>query len=109
MKYIEKLIKKLEKDYEQITSEFRKLKKTKIINRAYELAHYNEVIDTICDNIDIEDPPFDTATCKKALSYKGNLIKHIYNNWLDYNHPEHYNFFEYDSLIDICDYAFRNI
>lgn len=108
MKLIEKLIKRLEKDYEEVVKEFNKLKKTDIMERAYELAHYNEIVDTICDCTDIEYPPFDNATCKKALAHKNNLLKVVYRSWLDYNHPESYNFFSYECLVDICSYAFNN-
>lgn len=108
MKSIERLIKRIEKDYTEVANEFNELEKKQIMDRAYELAHYNEITDLICESVDVNDPPFSVGACKKALKHKGNLLKMVYNSWLNYNHPERYNFFAYEDLIDICDYAFNH-
>lgn len=78
------------------------------MNRAYEIAHKNEITDVICDCCDPEYPPFEDDVCDNALKCEDNLLEVIYNSWMGYNHPERYNFFCYEDLIDVCKYTFEN-
>lgn len=79
-----------------------------LIDNAYYYAHYNEVYDFI-DSIDEdeEDCCFDEKTIDKMLSCDEDIMNRVFNTWICYNHPERYNFFTYEDLVDIIRYAFR--
>ena len=104
---IEKLQHKLEEDYMVLIAPYIMLKPVEIINDAYRLAHYNEIVDFF-DNVDEEYPPFDEMIFDNMLNYDGNIIEKIWKDWLDYSHPERYNFFCYEDLCDIIVWSFKN-
>ena len=106
-KKLEKVQKRIEKDYQKIVEVMLELDKTDIINDAYRLAHYNEVADFF-DCIDYEYPPFEEDVFDHILKYDGNAIQRVWESWLEYCHPERYNFFTYEDLVGIISYAFWN-
>ena len=106
-KKLDKVRDRIAKDYKPLVEEYLKQDKLDIIHDAYRLAHYNEVADFF-DNVDYEDPPFSEITFDKILKYKGNVIVRVWESWLDYSHPERFNFFCYEDLTEIIEYAFLN-
>lgn len=108
---IKKLAKKNERDYIEIDTEFKKLKKVEIMLKAYELAHYNEItdfIDSVCDHNDDDEDDYllDKEVIEEIVNYEGNFIKRVWKDWLDYNHPERYNFFCWEDLAEIISHTF---
>jgi hypothetical protein len=78
-----------------------------LIENSYYLAHYNEVwnfIDSIDE--DEDDCCFDEEEIDKMISYDGDIMEKVWKTWLRYNHPERYNFFTYEDLVDIIRSAF---
>ena len=104
---INKVIDKVHNEYLDYFDELKKLDKEEIINKAYEIAHYNEVDDFFC-NIDTEYPPFDIFIFENMLKYDGRIIEKVWEGWLDYSHPERFNFFCYEDLTDIVLWEFKN-
>ena len=100
MKLLEKVKERVHQDYKLLIEEELKKDKQNIINGAYRIAHYNE-IDDFFDNLYDEDETFDKEEYQKILNYKGNFVDKVWNDWLNYNHSEYYNFFAYEGLIDI--------
>ena len=91
---------KLRDDYTEIVKELLTKDKIKIIDNAYAIAHYNEIVDMF-DGIDEDSGLWDEELFNAILNTKGNVILKVWNGWLNYNHPEYYNFFNYEDLIDI--------
>lgn len=106
-KKLDKVRDRIIKDYQSLVEEYLEEEKTDIINDAYRLAHYNEIADFF-DNIDYEYPPFREIIFDKILKYEGNIIVRVFESWLDYSHPERFNFFYYEDLAEIIEYAFMN-
>ena len=104
---LEKVQNKISKDWMKLIGTYAEATKEDIINDAYRIAHYNEVVDFF-DCIDEEYPPFDEEIFDHILAYKENVILKIWKDWLDYSHPERYNFFNYESLCDIIMWSFKN-
>lgn len=102
---LEQIQARMEKDYKELIEEYLKKNKTDIINDAYRLAHFNEIVDFF-DCIDEEYPPLEEEEIDKILDYQGNAIYNVFDSWLNYGHPERYNFFCYEDLVDIIRYAF---
>jgi len=75
------------------------------LKNAYEYAHYNEVVDYF-ENLDEEDWKNDWE--ELVGEREGNVLTAIWNTWLNYNHPEYYNFFCYEGLVDILKYYFEH-
>ena len=104
---LEKVLERIAKDYKPLIQEYLTKQPIDIINDAYRLAHYNEIADFF-DSIDNEYPPFDEEIFDNILKYKGNVILKVWESWLDYSHPERFNFFCYEDLADIISWEFRN-
>lgn len=104
---LEKVRERIAKDYKPLVEECLKQDKLDIIHDAYRLAHYNEIADFF-DNIDYEYPPFDEEIFDNILNYEGNVIEKVWDSWLSYSHPERYNFFCYEDLVDIFCLEFKN-
>ena len=97
--------KKLEKDFESLENEGHK-DYHYFITHAYRFAHYNEIQDFFYQMDEEEyDEVWKDKVSKSDLS--GNTLERIYNQWLNYNHPEYYNFFCYEGLTDILEYFFQ--
>lgn len=102
-----KFIDKISKDYWAIIDLELEKDKRDIIANAYELSHYAELYDLLSciypkdfkDNIEL---------WTKIYNCEENVYKKIYDDWLDYEHPERYNFFCYEDLIEIVQYTFRD-
>lgn len=97
---LEKLQERFFNDYQDITKSLLAKEKSALIDEAYKIAHYNEIVD-IVDCFDEEYPPFYKDEIKKILKTKENLILKIFRKWMNYRHHERYNFFVYEDLIDI--------
>jgi len=101
MKQIKKLKAKIKKDYEELIKlDLEELSKMELINKAYELAHYNEVEDLFA-YYEEDCEWFDKDEIKAIINYDENFIKKVWDTWLDYNRPERYNFFMIEDLIEI--------
>ena len=70
------------------------------LNHAYEYAHYNEILDFF-ENMD--DHEFDEywKEIVDGCKHTDTILRGIYEMWLDYSHPERYNFFCYEDLTGI--------
>ena len=79
-----------------------------VINNAYEIAHYNEIFDFF-SNLDSDEDWIDEDDLELIVNYQGNVVRRIWNIWLDYNHPENYNFFAFESFLDIIKHAIHNL
>lgn len=76
MNNTEKLIKKLEKEYEKFISKIKYTGIDNVINNAYEIVIKQAIIDSIsCEEID--------NTEVQALLKKDNLLNELYNEWMD--------------------------
>lgn len=104
---LDKVQERLEKEYAEIIAPYLKQPPKVAINDAYRLAHYNEIVDFF-DMVDYEYPPFDEFIFDNILKYDGNIIEKIWKDWLDYSHPERFNFFTYEGLSDIILWSFKN-
>lgn len=104
---MEKLVSRVSKDYEELMATFKMGGVEKCINNAYEIAHINEVYDLMetIENWEESDSPFEIEDIEIILMNEDNLLTMVFNSWLNYNHPERYNFFTYEDLIDIVRYA----
>lgn len=69
------------------------------INNAYAFAHYNEV-QAFFDNMEEEDYNNDWKRLIESNKNK-DILRGVYEDWLDYNHPERYNFFCLEDLTSI--------
>ena len=96
---------RVQKDYNELINKFKKLGISSVVNSAYEIACYNEIAD-LCDDEDIDYSMLDERTIDLMISFEGNTVQKIWVNWLNYRHPERYNFFVREDLIGIIDYAF---
>ena len=104
---LEKVQDRMAKDYKELVEQYLKNNtKQEIIDDAYRIAHYNEVVDFF-DNIDYVHPPFGDYVFDHILKSKDNVILRVWNNWLNYSHSEYYNFFNYESLSEIIEWTFR--
>lgn len=106
MNKIEELKRRFREDYDSLIQEALKEEKEEIVKSAYYLAHLNE-IDAYIEEIDEEDPPFKNDTIDRMLDFVGNVLLRVWYDWLDYNHPENFNFFDWAQLGEIISYAFR--
>ena len=100
MSKIEELQARIRLDYKEVRLPFLKLEPRDIIMHAYELAHYNEIADMF-ENLEEDNDWFDDIVIGNIINYQGNVFVKIYQSWLDYRHPEYYNFFAIEDLIDI--------
>ena len=100
----EKVLDKLEEDYSSIVRDLLTKDKIDIINNAYAIAHYNEIVD-VFDGLDEYSCLWDEELFDKILNTKENILIKVWDSWLNYSHPERYNFFCYEDLIDIIEYA----
>ena len=76
------------------------------VDKAYEFAHYNE-IKYFFDNMDEEDYLENWQELVEGKEGE-DILQGIYNYWLDFSHPERYNFFCYEDLIPIIKDWFEN-
>ena len=79
------------------------------LDNAYRFAHYNEIDDFAnvhMDNDVWNEDGWDKITGE--VKNDVNIVEGIYDSWLDYNHPEYYNFFSYDDFYDIVKYYFKH-
>ena len=114
---IKLLLEKVVKDYMKAIIRLKaRVRKTKgrfiasdAIDNAYEFAHYNEIKSFFTDYDADEFFENDMDLLDKALTTNKNIIQHIWNCWLNYNHPERYNFFFYENLWDIIKDALRTL
>jgi hypothetical protein len=112
-KTLEQLLKRVEEDYTQLIDNERAQGIQHVIDNAYAIAHYNEVYDFCVDcylGCNYEDEALEFATdeaVNELLKRDENLVKRVYEDWLNYNHPERYNFFCYEDLTDIIRDAWR--
>ena len=102
----QELLKRNEKDYNTLIESIKTVEQA--INNAYKIAHYNEIyefINTLFDSIYF----IEKLEKHIALLLKTNLniIEIVWDSWLSYNHPERYNFFDWDDLFDIVKYAWE--
>jgi len=106
---IQRVKERFEKDYDELIADELKGTKEYLIRNAYEIAHYNEIRYTICDCIDDEDEMeyFNFKELNSILNYQGNVVLHVYQDWQNYTHPEIYNFFCFETLIDVIKTAFK--
>ena len=105
LEIVRKVKERVAKEYEEYAKNIVAYGKTDIMNKAYEIAHYNEICDFF-DGID-ECLPFDIKIFQNMLVYEGGILDKIWYGWLNYNHPERYNFFCYEDLCDIICWEFR--
>ena len=105
---LKQLQEKIQKDYEELVKEGEPYGWSYFLRHAYRYAHYNEVLDFF-DNLEEEDFNEDWKDLIGEIKEEVNIIEGIYNSWLNYNHPEYYNFFEYGSFVDIVRYYFKKI
>lgn len=76
MNNTDKLIKKLEKEYEKFIYKIKETGVDNVINNAYEIVIKQAIIDYIsCEEID--------NTEVQALLKKDNLLNELYNEWMD--------------------------
>ena len=106
MSKIKELQIKSKSDYKELIAPFLELEPRIIIMHAYELAHYNEIAD-LFDNLDEDNDWFSDIVIEGLINYQGNILVRIYRSWLNYTHPERYNFFCFEDLIDIVRYEFK--
>ena len=104
---LEELITKLEENHHELVEEGNESCEY-FVNHAYEYAHYNEVLDFF-EQMDEEDYKERWEEQVSACEFEedDNILFMIYNQWLDYNHPEYHNFFCYEGLIEILEYFFK--
>ena len=104
---LEQLNKKLQHDYDKLVAEGNENYQY-FLTHAYKYAHYNEVVDFF-DQMDEEDykDNWENKVSRCGFNENDNILDMIYNQWLNYNHPEYYNFFWYDSLYEILEYFFN--
>lgn len=102
-----KLSNRINKEYEELMATFKMGGVEECINNAYQIAHLNEVYDLIStiEDWEEEESPFDTEDIEIILMNEDNLLTMVFNSWLNYNHPERYNFFQFEDLLDIVKYA----
>lgn len=104
---LKELQEKIRRDYEELVNKGNKDYQY-FLQHAYAFAHYNE-IDDFFDNLEEENWKEDWKEVIGEIKEGVNIIEGIYNSWLNYNHPEYYNFFTYEDLIDIMKYYFKYI
>ena len=75
------------------------------LNNAYEYAHYNEIVDFF-EYLDEEE--YNENWRDLIGECTENVLTGVWNSWLNYNHPERFNFFCYEDLIDIIRYYLRH-
>ena len=104
---LEQLNKRLEKEMDEIIQEgldwsveHDENEHVYFVNHAYEIAHYNE-IQAYFEDMEETDFNNDWKELFDGLDPDIEIMKSIYRSWLDYSHPEYYNFFTYEGLIDI--------
>lgn len=95
----EKLCEKIVDDWNRFVQPWN-MDKEDAIRDAYRIAHANEIEDIFC-NVDIDEPPFDDEEVDKMLNCNENIIQKVWDSWMSYSHPERYNFFAYEDLLDI--------
>lgn len=98
---------KIKKDYDELVA-LGNENWQYFLDNAYRFAHYNEIYDFV-DNLD-DDAWEDDGWAKTIGTIKGevNIVEGIFKSWLNYNHPEYYNFFSYDDFYDIVKYYFKH-
>lgn len=100
------LLERNEKDYNTLIESIKTVEQA--VNNAYKIAHYNEICDFISelfDNIDFIERLEKHITL--LLKTNLNIIEIVWDSWLDYSHPERYDFFDWDDLVDIIKYAWE--
>lgn len=105
MSVYDQLANKMGDDYKEILDEEMSKDKMDIIEDAYELAHYNEIVNMLC--YEESASMVDLATLKKIISFKGNALKSIYTYWIRKVDSEYINFFLPYDLKEIIEGTFR--
>jgi len=107
---LEELNKQIEQEYEKLIKkgldwsvEHDENEHVYFVNNAYEYAHYNE-IQAYFDNMDDEEYNEDWKELIDECKCTDKILEGVYNDWLDYSHPERYNFFCYEDLKGIIKY-----
>ena len=104
---LKELQEKIHKDYEELVNRGNEDYKY-FLQHAYAFAHYNE-IDDFFDNLNGDEWEDNWTEIVGVIKEEVNIVEGIYDSWLNYNHPEYYNFFTYEDLIDIMKYYFKHI
>ena len=102
---LKQLNEKLQKDFEELEKEGNG-DYHYFINHAYRFAHYNEIQDFFAD-MEEENYEEHWKDLVSECDLSGNTLDRIYTQWLNYNHPEYYNFFTYEGLVEILEYFFK--
>lgn len=102
-----KLSERINREYEELIATFKIGGVEDCINNAYQIAHINEMYDimNIVEDWSEDESPFTVKDIEAILKNEDNLFSMVWNSWLGYNHPESFNFFNYEDLIDIIRYA----
>lgn len=110
---LKELKKHLEKEYDSLVQEgmdwsveHDENESVYFITHAYEFAHYNE-IKNFFEEMEEEDFENDWKETVSECKRTDRIIQGIYRYWLDFAHPERFNFFCYEDLIDIIKDWFR--
>lgn len=104
---LKKLNKRLNKEYDELVAQGMQYAQEHdepefeyFLKHAYEFAHYNEIIDFF-ENMEEEDYDDNYNELFDNISPTIRILYGIYQDWLDYAHPEIYNFFAYEDLSGI--------
>lgn len=100
---LENFNKKLMKEYEELVAKG-KQDYHFFLDNAYEYAHYNEII-SVFEYMEEED--WEENWKDLIGECEENVLTGIWEDWLNYNHPERYNFFCWEDLFDIIKYYFK--
>lgn len=96
------LLKRVEKDMQEIENEYCAKTPLEIFNNAYGIATFCEFADAICFACEDDDEYTYFDNIDKLINCNGNLIKKLSDIWREFPHPEHYSFFSsYDAVFDI--------
>lgn len=102
------IVERVNEQYFARKSKYLEMTKEQIYFNAYKIAHISEIEDIIFDmeGEDGEDCRFDEETIEKMFAFEGDIAERVFKVWINYNHPERFNFFAFEDLIDIIASAF---
>ena len=88
----EMVIQKIEDAYTEFKNEMLSLPPTEMFDRAYKIFSVEEIYMILVNGY-----PFDEEDYEKILSFRGNILKQIYSEWIDtdFSHQE-----EFSDIID---------
>lgn len=70
------------------------------LNHAYEYAHYNEIL-AYFEDMEEDDWDENWRELVNKCIHTDRVLRGVYEFWLDFSHPERFNFFCYEDLISI--------